>query len=134
MRDYCKYNRKMKTKNRFLTLICCRFCGDSPPFPSSGVIARSKDWARFLTAPAVSLTIVAADSTISSVDCCVLSTELRPKLDLSNFLEKSRKRKILYIALEWSLNFYLKYYWCCIIQGVPINMGIQWRIRYRLCY
>ena len=21
-----------------------------------------------------------------------------------------------------------------IVQGVPINMGIQWRIRYRLCY
>ena len=21
-----------------------------------------------------------------------------------------------------------------VIQGVPINMGIQWRFRYRLCY
>ena len=30
---------------------------------------------------------------------------------------------VSYLSLHWSL-----------VQGVPKNMGIQWRIRYRLCY
>ena len=30
--------------------------------------------------------------------------------------------------------YYVLFYYIDEIQGVPKNMGIQWRIRYRLCY